>query len=54
MQFGCAESPLALLLFVYGESLGRHGFAMVLSMIALAESSNNHDDYKLILALGCY
>ena len=54
MQIGCAELPLALLLFICGESLGRHGFAMILSMIALAESSNIRDDYMLILALGCY
>ena len=57
VQIGCAESLLALFLFVlslYGKGLGGHGFTMVLSTIALAESLNIHNDCKLILALGCY
>ena len=38
VQIGGMESPLALLLFVlslYGESLGGHGFTMILSTIVL-------------------
>ena len=38
VQIGCAESPLALLLFVlsfYAASVGGLGFVMVLSTIAL-------------------
>ena len=67
VQIGCTESPLALFLFVlssYGESLSGHGFAVLFfynhvttfkyHWIALAESSNLHDDCTLILALGCY
>ena len=41
MQIGCTELPLASFLFVlslYGESLGGHGFAVVLSTIALQAS----------------
>ena len=62
VQIGFTELLLALffVLSLYGESLDGHGFAMVLSTIALqapsdstAESSNIHDDCTLILALGC-
>ena len=38
MKIGCTESPLASFLYVlsfYGETLGGHGFATVLSTIAL-------------------